>query len=65
MENTILKYSEQEKSGKVQIYNFIKKTYPQATKRDVISGLHSAIIKDGSLIGVSTDLGRVKIKKNY
>lgn len=59
MEGTILKYSDYEKAQKRQIFNFIRKVYPNTTPRDVISGLHSAICKNGILVAVSTDLSMV------
>jgi hypothetical protein len=55
----ILKYGDYEKPQKIQIFNFIRKVYPNATPRDIISGLHSVICKNGMLVSVSTDLSMV------
>lgn len=54
-----LKYGDYEKPQKRQIFNFIRKVYPNATPRDVISGLHSAICENGMLVSVVTDLSMV------
>lgn len=56
---TTLEYSDQSKKGKRQIIAFIRKHYEGTPIRDIISGLHKAILKDGKLIGVATDLQMV------
>ena len=56
---TTLEYFDQSKKGKRQIISFIRKYYEGATIRDIISGLHKAILRDGKLVGVATDLQMV------
>lgn len=54
-----LDYTQQNKKGKLQIISFIRKQYIGADFRDIYTGLHKAILKDGKLIGVSTNLNMV------
>lgn len=48
---TKLKYHEQTREEKRKIYAFIKRVYPSATKKDVISGLHT--------VGIDYNQGRL------
>lgn len=59
MEGKILEYKEQDKKGKKQIINFIRKVYSNTDFRDIYTGLHKAILKDNRLIGVSTSLSMI------
>lgn len=51
-----LNYNEQTRTQKRQIVSFIRKTLNGVEVRDIIRGLHKAILKDGKLSGVATDL---------
>jgi hypothetical protein len=56
---TTINYIEQTRPQKRQIVSFIRKQLNGADVRDIIRGLHKAILKDGKLTGVATDLSMI------
>lgn len=62
---TMIIYSELNKQQKHQVIKFIRKMYNGCCIRDIVSGLHTALLEDNKLVGVSTNLGMIYNQNKY
>lgn len=63
-DKTLLKYALQNPMQKRQIIRFIRTNFPSyVSVRDIIGGLYEAILQDGKLVGIATELNKIKSRK--
>lgn len=64
MQNTLINYQTASRQQRRQIVKFIRKTLGHTEARDIIRGLHKAILKEGKLCGVATDISMIYEEEN-
>ena len=60
-----LEYLKLKRSQKRQVAAFIRKSYPDASARDIVSGVYMAVERKGFLVGVVYDLEKGVREENY
>lgn len=60
-----LEYRTLKRAQKRQVAAFIKKSYPGASARDIVSGVYMAVERNGFLVGVVYELEKGVREENY
>ena len=60
-----LEYRTLKRAQKRQMAAFIKKSYPDASARDIVSGVYMAVERKGFLVGVVYDLEKGFAEVNH
>lgn len=60
-----LEYRTLKRAQKRQVAAFIRKSYPDASARDIVSGVYQAVERNGFLVGVVYDLKKGVREENY
>lgn len=64
-DETWLEYRKLKRSQKRQVAAFIRKSYPDASARDIVSGVYIAVERKGFLVGVVYDPEKGVREENY